>query len=340
MAFDQEDDNIEADVAAAFKAAEEPEGVVASPAQTAPVETPPEPQDERVRGPDGKFAKAPETVQDTPQEQPETPQESIRPPAAWSASAKAMFQTLDPVVQAEVVKRERDMDKGLQERATQLKRYEPVESVLAPIRDRLALAGTDDATYLRSLVAADEMLRTNPQDALRQIAQMYGIPFGAQAQGQPQAQPDPASFSGLNIQTHVQQAVAQAVQQQTEQAQRAQTLSQIEAFANDPNNLYFENVRPIMSGLLQSGKATDLATAYEQAIWADPEIRPILLREQAKAEEAKRTEAIKLKAAQAKNASGSVAGSGGHGSPVTTSNPTSTIEDDVRAAMAAAESRI
>jgi hypothetical protein len=74
-----------------------------------------------------------------------------------------------------VLKRETDVSKGFEERATQLKRYEPLEQVIAP--HRIVWRSPERTRpYVRSLIAADEMLRgPNPIQALAQIAQLYNV---------------------------------------------------------------------------------------------------------------------------------------------------------------------
>lgn len=287
----------------------------------------------------GKFvAKQAEPAQDTT-EQPktvETPQESIRPPASWSAQAKADFAALPPHIQKEVSKREGDIDKGFRERAEQLKRYEPLEQVIAPHRQKWQVAGVDEATAVKQLLAASDWLDRNPTEALTHLARSYGVNIASLGQpnpaqpsgepGQPQAQPDPVASELQALKAEL-QALKQGKEQETQQTY----VSQIEAFAADPANLYFENVKPAMAKLLQSGLVETLPEAYERAIWADPTIRPILLQQQA-AKPANDPN----RAAKAKLASVSVTGSPGNG-PLPTSN--GTIEDDIRLAISQAAGR-
>lgn len=289
-------------------------------------------------GPDGKFvAKQAETAQDTT-EQPktvETPQESIRPPASWSAQAKADFAALPPHIQKEVSKREGDIDKGFRERAEQLKRYEPLESVIAPHRQKWSVAGVDEATAVKQLLAASDWLDRNPTEALTHLARQYGVNIASlgqpQAQsgggtGQPQAQPDPVANEIQALKAEV-AALRQGREQETQQTY----VSQIEAFAADPANLYFENVKPAMAKLLQSGLVETLPEAYERAIWADPTIRPLLLQQQTAKPAVDPNRAVKAKLAGA-----SVTGSPGNNPPPTS---TGTIEDDIRLAISQAAGR-
>jgi hypothetical protein len=261
----------------------------------------------------------------------EAPQEPIRPPAAWSAPAKAKFATLDPELQAEIAKRERDVDKGMAERAAHLKRYEPLEQVIAPHRNYLAMNGLDDATYVKSLIAADEQLRgPNPAQALAFIARTYGIDlrgFGQPGQQQPaqQAQQVHPQIQALNQQ--VAQLTQTLTQQQTAQQQAAatQTQSEIDAFAKD--NMYFENVRSEIAALLRAGVVDNLPDAYRKACWSRDDIRPLLIEKETADRAAATTAAASAKARDARQAGGSITGSPAAGSvPVRTGPPPSIRE--------------
>lgn len=279
-----------------------------------------------VRDEHGRFAKPAEVVQapsaEKPQDVAPKAQEPIRAPASWSVAAKAKFDSLDPDLKSEIVKREREVDRGFADRATQLKRYEPLEQVIAPHRERLALAGIDEGAYVRSLVTADEMLRgPNRLQALQQIAQTYGIPLQqlAQGQNQPPAQVHP------DIQRLEGQVAALtnqfSAQRQTEaQAQTSQLTSTIERFAADPANLYFENVRRQVAALLRSGVVQgatheeQLKNAYDQAVWANPETRQALSSQQAEKQRVEAEAASRARATAARAASGQITGSPSPGS--------------------------
>lgn len=338
---DSQDDDFEADVRAAFaETSGDDAPAVEAPIIEAPVDLPDdkadEPADGRVRGPDGKFvAKPAETAQDTTNQpaKVETPPESIRPPASWSAQAKAAFLKPEPtkedlaLIQREVLKREQDVEKGFRERADQLKRYDPLEQLIAPHRSKWQMQGMDETTAIRTLLAAQEMLESQPERAIHLLAQSYGVNLSAQpTQGQAQA-PQPAGNSQELLQLQQQ---FNALQQSIQAREAEQTSQTISAFFADPKNLYAENVRPQMATLLQSGQATDLADAYEKAIWMDPTIRPLLQTPQTVPDRA-RTE-------RAKNAGASI--SGAPSNPLGANGASNgTPEDDVRLAIQELSSR-
>lgn len=332
---DMEDD-IRAAMAEVSGTAPEPapaeEVVVAPEAVIAEAETPQDDaekaSDGRERGPDGKFvAKAPETVQNTidqPSEAVADPAAklAIRAPASWSPAAKATFDKLPPEVQQAVAKREQEIDHGLRRKSEEVKRYEPLEQLIAPRRAVWAAQGMDEASAIKTLLAAQDLLERDPKQGLEFLARSYGVNLNtAQPQGQPY-QAQPARDSHPEIAALKQQL--QVLQSQVQTAQTAPIVSQIDAFQNDPANLYFENVRDDMAVLLHNGKALDLKEAYEMACWMRPDIRPFLQTAQAPANP------VQDKAAQARRAAVSVTGSPGQ-TRVPKSN--GSIEDDIRAAF-------
>ena len=332
---DMEDD-IRAAMAEVSGTAPEPapaeEVVVAPEAVISEAETPQDDSekasDGRVRGPDGKFiAKSSEMVQDTPDQPSEAVADpaaklAIRAPASWSPAAKASFERLPPEVQQAVAKREQEIDHGLRRKSEEVKRYEPLEHVLAPRRAQWAAQGLDDVQAVKTLLAAQDLLEKNPIQGIEFLARSYGVNLNtAQPQGQPY-QAQPARDSHPEIAALKQQL--QVLQSQVQTAQTAPIVSQIDAFQNDPANLYFENVRDDMAVLLHNGKASDLKEAYDMACWMRPDIRPFLQTTQAPAAP------VQDKAAQARRAAVSVTGSPGQ-TRVPKSN--GSIEDDIRAAF-------
>jgi hypothetical protein len=303
------EDDISSDISQALSAAAEP-------APPPPVALEPE---------------APVEADPAPQARPD------KPPAAWSAQAKADFAALPPHIRTEVLKRERDMDLGLAVRARELKRYEPLEQAIAPHRQRLAMSGLSEDQYLRALIAADEALRgPNPLQAIAAIARQYGVDLTRQqAPQQPGSSPAqlPPQLSGL-IQ-EVAALKASLAQQASAYRAESQTRKDAELAAFGADHLYFENVRADMARLIDSGLATTLDDAYARACWARDDIRPLMLREQ----QAREAEAARAKAAAARAAGGSITGAPTPGMAPAPANPHATIEDDVREALRLVASR-
>jgi hypothetical protein len=100
--------------------------------------------------------------------------------------------------------------------------------------------------------------------------------------------------------------------QQAEQ-QRIQTevQSELGAFASNPENVHYEQVRGHMAALLREGTATDLKDAYDKACWVHPDIRATLLAAQRNEEEQKRKAEAKTRAEDAKRKGLSITGGPG-----------------------------
>lgn len=332
-----QDDSVHAELTAAFAA---DAGVAdAAPPVAAPEPVAAEPSGQP-RDESGKFAAKVEgalasPAQTIPTEQhaapPEALQEPSRPPASLSAQVKAEWTTLPEHVRQDFIRREAETNRGFEERAAQLKRYEPLEAVIAPHRNRIAMSGVDEATYVGSLIAADDLLRTNPIQGMAQVAQMYGIDLRQLSQPGNQA----AAAQEAQLPPQVQAALdrIQSFEQQQTQQQTASQQAEIDAFGKD--HLYFENVRAGMAALLRAEQATTLEDAYDKACWADPAIRPLLMKEQAtKADEQARA-AAGAKVANARGAAVSVTGSPAPGSGPAAAGPAPSIREELERAMSA-----
>lgn len=320
-------DDIEGDLRAAFEADQPP-------SQAEPVQQAEAADEGPVRDEQGRFApkldKLPETPQSATQAAPE-PEKAILPPASWSATAKAKFNLLDPDVQTEVLRREREMNDGLAQFQPKSERLNKLDAVFAPIKDRLTLAGLSEDAYVAALVRADEMLRgPNAAQALQILAQQYGIhPQALQGQQQafqPQQYVDP-TVSALQQQLQQLTQQVQSREQAEAQAQQSVLQTEIETFAADPAHMYFDNVKADMAMLLRAGKAKDLPDAYTKACRMDDTISNLL-------------GVQKTAPVPGKPNGKTITGSPGAAKASTQADPTSSIEDDVRQAYAQVTGRV
>tara|TARA_R110002126_G_scaffold134250_3_gene278386 strand:+ start:2220 stop:3164 length:945 start_codon:yes stop_codon:yes gene_type:complete len=217
-------------------------------------------------------------------------------PASWSAEEKQHWPSLSAEVQSAFLRREGDWQKADSDRATQLKGYEPIAAALAPVRQSLELNGMDEGTYVRQLVAADQFLKTQPDQAIQWLAQQYGIDPGQTFSGSDEIV-DPTMAPVLGEISQLKQQLG-AFQAQHQQAEMASLEGQISDFAAE--NPHFEKVRTQMGALIQAGQAADMSAAYDMAVWANPTTRAELMAAQSAAEQAQREEetATRVKKAQ------------------------------------------
>lgn len=331
--------------------AEETPEVIDAPAEVAETPVESEVTETRARDETGKFAKAEPTVEEAKPEEPqaavanpetpaEQPQEATvaRPPATWSATAKAEFAKLPDVVRSEIAKREADFSRGIQQYAEKAKTADRYNAEIQPYETMFRSLNATPEQFMRDALNTEYKLRTiSPQEKtqlLLKYAQHYGADLSIIPQllgTQPRAEGGQPDIEAL-VRQSVQQLVnplAQKVQtweqqsvqasQRQQQALETEVEGQIEAFQNavdesgQPKHLFFENVRGTMSALIERGEATSLEQAYEMACYANNEVRASLIAQQQSEAEAKRLDEAKRKAAEAKHASFDVSGQGGVG---------------------------
>jgi len=257
---------------------------------------------------------------------------TIKPPDAWSPAAKAKFATLDPEIQAEVMRREQEVHKGFTKQDEHRNLGKTFAEVVTPYLPMIRAEGGEPLQAVQALLQTAHNLRNatpdQKQNMFIQLARDYSVDlqgvFNRLAGGQ-QQQVDP-QVQQLQQQLAQLQQERQMAVRSTVEAEQAQINTTIESFASDPKNLYFANVKADMAALLSNGSAKDLQEAYDMACWARPDIRPLLLQqtEQQKQAEAK-ARAQKARAAGA-SISGSPAGSAGNVPPANRS-----LADEIRA---------
>lgn len=205
-------------------------------------------------------------------EAPTPPAESGVPvPKTWRADAASKWAQLPPEVQAEVVKREEDIFRGLETYKADAGFGKSMQSVLDPYMPTLKQHGIDPVQQVAGLMNAHFTLATGTaeqkQALFAKLAQDYGVQLGGDA-----PYVDPA-VAALQSQLQSLQSQLQGRERQ-ESAQHQQKLrSEIDSFAADPAHAYFDEVASDIAGLLKSGTAKDLADAYEKAVWANPVTR-------------------------------------------------------------------
>lgn len=241
-------------------------------------------------------------------------------PKTWSADAKAAWSTLPPAVQQAVLKRESEMDAGGRQWSEQRQAY---ERVLSPVAELSRQNGLTTEDGIQRLLSVEQRLQTDGPNMIRELANAYGVDLAALANGtqQPQVQRAP-QFDPNQIPILVNQTLQEELARRDQQT-ALQT--QISAFASQPGHEHFDTVKVKMGRLLETGEATSLQDAYEQAVWANPSTRSAM---QAATQQAPSAE----KNAKARKAAVSINGSPRGQAPVNRVNGSGSIEDDVRAA--------
>jgi len=283
---------------------------------------------------DEKIVEAPEAVEEKVAEEPAAPVKTYEAPEAWSAENKAEFNKLPPNIQAQVIKREKDIEKAMTRGDGELAMGRQFKEIVMPYMAGIQAEGSNALDAVKSLLNTAHVLRTaDPQQKLNlfaQIAKQYGVPL-ENVVNSTQNRIDPAleTLQQRLDRLERERSEEALIRQQEEQARIEAT---IDAFRNDPAHSLFEEVRSEMGQLLNAGLAKDMKDAYEKAINLRPDLRPVA--------QAKTVEQIQNKALTAKKAAGSIKGAPSGAAANSAANSDKTLREELEASLQSARGRI
>lgn len=258
-------------------------------------------------------------------------------PKTWRKEAAAVFETLPDIVKAEVMKREEDMFKGMEQYKQGAQIGQNFQNVIAPHLDHLQRAGVNPYEEVNGLLEYSKIMRFGTQgermQLLSSIATEYGLDLLELAETTP-VQPyiDPAVKA---LQDEVNQLKSGRQQEETQRVTqaRAEVQRTVDAFKADPKHEHFDTLEPEMVAFMTSGVCKTLEEAYEKALWANPLTRA---KEQARltaeAQAQSTANAAKAKLAQAANLKTNAR-------PGRETAPTGSMDDTMREQLAAIRSR-
>jgi hypothetical protein len=250
----------------------------------------------RTRDERGRFAKV---EQPAPQAQQPAAQ-TRKPPSSWKKDYWGHWEKLgtDPELsklQEYIEQRESDYAKGVSTYKAQWDQAQPIYEAIQPFMPELQQHGIAPAQWIQNLGAAHRTLVLgSPEQKLQTFARLateYGVPLQALQTGKYDPQ-----FAHIANTVGALQRDWTAFQQQQFNAEQAKLQQEIDAFAATAP--HFEEVRQTIAGLLRSGIASDLKTAYDKAIRLDESVWAKVQASQAgQAEKQRQAEIAKKKAA-------------------------------------------
>lgn len=241
-------------------------------------------------------------------------QTPVLPPAHWVGNGKVSWEKLPyPVKQAI---------------AQDYQQFEPLRAIAPAIQQYAPLLqqryGGNVSQGVASVLQLYDNAVNRPVDFIRDFCQQFNIDPQSLAgrpadpsQGQAEAEPWQQELAAVKGQL-------QALAQQPLIAQQTQIQTEVESFSRQTNtdgslaHPYYNDVKPLMAALFTSGQARTLQEAYDQACYANPQIRQSLM-----AMEAQRQADERRRAADtAKQAAATVTGAPGHRGPGTPQSET------------------
>ena len=244
----------------------------------------------------------PVTTQESPEPAPEPPVWE-RPPASWKKDYHEAWQTADPKLKEYAWQREEEMKAGVQPLLTKAQFADQMQQAIEPYMQNIRGLGIEAPQAVKALMEADNVLRhgspQQKQQYFAQLAQQYGINMG-------EVQIPPTDPNFYNIQNELAQVRGEVLnwKQQQEVAQNQALLNEITQFQTKAE--YFEEARPTMIQLLNSGVAKDLDDAYQKAVRLDNELFTKQQQSQQAKTEAEKREASNKAAKAARAAAVSV----------------------------------
>ena len=224
-----------------------------------------------------------------------------RPPASWKKDYHEVWQTADPKLKEYAWQREEEMKKGVEPLLSKAQFADQIQQAIEPYQNNLKTLGIAPPQAIQALMNADNVLRHGtPQQKAQMfstLSQQYGVNLSEI--NNLQQQPVDPTVSMLQNELYSVRNEVMGWKQQQEAAQNQALLGEINTFAEKAQ--FFEDARPTMIQLLNSGMAQNLEEAYNKALRLDESLSgKVQQSTQAQAEAAKRESANKAaKAARA-----------------------------------------
>lgn len=218
-----------------------------------------------------------ETAPETTDKPPESPQKR-QPPKSWAKEKHTLWETLTPEAQDYYEQREKQFLDGLEQYKGDAGYAKQLREVITPYKALFDAAGVPEAEAVNQLLGTYARLTTGTEQARRaayeQLGQELGFSPGTPGQpseaGQEGAIRDPLVHDLQKKLEDVQSRLT-AREQAELQAARQKAVSEVEVFAADPANVYFNEVAADMTALVKQGLS--LKDAYDKAVWGNPVTR-------------------------------------------------------------------
>lgn len=206
------------------------------------------------------------------------------------------------------VQREREYSTGISTYKAEAQQSKAIQDVMTEFMPALQQSNMQPAQWIQSMGRAHQTLVFGtPEQKMQMFASLardYGIPLPAVAQAQA-GQLDPTIGALMAELDHVRKSVGSITQFQQQQADNV-IQQELAKFQDTSKYPHFEQARPMMIELLQSGLAVDLEAAYTKAVRMDDTIFEAEQQRQAAAQQTNTAATKAAAAARARAAAGQV----------------------------------
>ena len=225
--------------------------------------------------------------------------EDLKAPIGFSPEAREEWGATPEKVKQQIIKREQEVAKAMQGTAEARRTADAVNGFVGNYQQVLAAEGAGNAMEaLQGIVETVSVLRMgSPQQKAQAMASLvghYGVDLNtldsaiaSTITGEEMAAPEQGGNADIERMIEERMApvnqlmngVTQFQQQQQQRSQQA-TQQNIQQFAADPANEFFEDVKQDMADMFdlatKRGMKIDLKTAYDKAVALHPEISGVV----------------------------------------------------------------
>jgi hypothetical protein len=224
-------------------------------------------------------------------EEPSTPAtEPAQAPQHWSESDRATFAKLNPEGQAFLLRRHKEMEadytRKTQENAEAVRIGSTAMRNIDPaIQAEIRQAGITADKFVENLIGFHRLSTQNPVEFLMQAAQALGVdPAKVFSPQKPQVPGERPANDPIATRLQAVESFITGEVQTRNQALQNGAKQTVEQFAAEKDasgqalRPHFEQVRTVMARLMSVDPDMDLPTAYEVAVFRDPELRSSIVR--------------------------------------------------------------
>ena len=307
----------------------------------AKIDEPAEPETVQEVGEVAESATQAESEAPEQQEVADEPVSLDTPPSSLPPDARAVWENTPNEMRAAIAKREADYYKGIKQATEKYKQYEgqariaqDISQTLTPHQQLLNTMG-GPKQGISNLLNTASMFQFGTQQqkaaAAANLIQQFGVDVSTLAdvlESGPAAQQAPQQQQGISPQ-QIDQIIEQRLMAREQQEVGMSAQQQIQQFSSNPDNKYYSDVADTMANLLdvaaRQGSEMSIQEAYDQACWANPQVRSAMQIERERQQAQESQQAVSQKRMAAGSISGSPSG--------TNSNKNLSRADMIREAM-------
>jgi len=195
-------------------------------------------------------------------------------PKSWAKETAELWSKIPPEAQEQILHREKQMLDGLEQYKGDAGLGRQLREVITPYKAMLQAQGIDEPKAVQTLLNAHYRLTNGTPIEKAQyfatLAKSYAIDLQGLPQGQEQQNVDPV-VRELQEKVNALQSGLTAREQASFNEAKARVSQQVAEFAENPKNVYFDEVADDIIKLIGTGES--LESAYEKAVWANPVTR-------------------------------------------------------------------